>query len=164
MNLQFNLLRGLLLTNGNSMKKILIALFVVLLAGCNHTANKTISHEEYQELLKQTILLIPDSLLTKEQLQLKIKVLDFMNQHTYIENNCQKLSVGKESFEKEGIPAFYYDVIQYQMKETNECAKECIESGDIPAIHLKQDSLFKEYKVRYKEIDRPRMIKLLESK
>lgn len=146
------------------MKKVLILFIITLFIGCNNTSNNSLSFDEYQELLEQTILPIPDSLLTKEQLQLKIKVLDFINLHTYIENNCQKLSVGKESFEKEGIPAFYYDVILYQMKETNECVKEWIESGDIPAIHLEQDSLLKEYKVRYKEIDRPRMIELLESK
>ena len=142
------------------MRKVLILFIVTLFIGCN---NKPLSSDEYQELLKQTILPIPDSLLTKEQLQLKIKLLDLFNQHISVENNCQKLSIEKKHLEKEGIPTIYYDVLQYQVKETNRCIKEWIESGEFP-IELNQDSLFNEYLVRYKEIDRPKMIKLLESK
>ena len=89
------------------MRKVLILFIVTLFIGCN---NKPLSSDEYQELLKQTILPIPDSLLTKEQLQLKIKLLDLFNQHISVENNCQKLSIEKKHLEKEGIPTIYYDV------------------------------------------------------
>jgi hypothetical protein len=134
---------------------------LVLFMGCS---NKGLSFDEYQKIIKQTIFVIPDSLMTKEQLLLNVKIYDFLNQHIYVENNCLKLSVGKESLTKEGIPIIYYDVIKYQLEENNEGIKKLIESGEIPAKHLDQNSLLKEYKVRYKEIDRPRMIELLESK
>lgn len=148
------------------MKKLLLLLFIIVsLIGCTrNVSNKSLSFEEYQELLKQTVFVIPDSLKTKEQLQLNMKIYDFFNQYIYVENNCVKLSVGKESSTKEGIPAIYYDVIQYQLEENNECVKKWIESGDIPAKHLDMDSLVREYLVRYKEIDRPKLLKRLEAK
>lgn len=138
---------------------------LALFFGCTtNVSKKGLSSNEYKELIKQTIFVIPDSLKTKEQLQLNLKIYDFFNQYIYVENNCVKLSVGKESSTKEGIPAFYYDVIQFQLEENNECIKKMIDSGEISAIHLDMDSLVEEYLVRYKEIDRPRMLKLLESK
>lgn len=145
--------------------KILLLFMLALFVGCTtNVSNKGLSSDEYQELLKQTIFVIPDSLKTKEQLQLNMKIYDFFNQYIYVENNCVKLSVGKESSTKEGIPAIYYDVIQFQLEENNECIKKWIESGDIPAKHLDMDSLVREYLVRYKEIDRPKLLKRLETK
>lgn len=139
----------------------MLALFV----GCTiNVSNKGLSSDEYQELIKQTIFVIPDSLKTKEQLQLNMKIYDFLNQHIYVEDNCVKLSVGKELLTKEGIPTIYYDVIQYQLEENNECIKMWIESGDIAAKHFDMDSLVREYLVRYKEIDRPELLKRLEAK
>lgn len=147
------------------MKKILLLLIIALGVGCTaDVSKKGYSPEKFHELLEQTIFVIPDSLMTKEQLQLYVKVFDFLVQYTYVENNCMKLSVGKEVLEKEGIPAIYYDVLQYQFEENNECIKKWTEAGDVPAIHLNQDSLFKEFKVRYQEIDRPKMMKRIEAK
>lgn len=146
------------------MKKIFFLFVIVLLTiACNST-EKSLSRNEYQELLQQTILPVPDTLLNKEQLALRIKILDFLHEHTYIENNCQKLSVGKDSMVRAGIPAIYYDIISYQYKETNDEVKRMIESGEIPAIHLNLDSLMRESNPYYWNTERPRLLKMLESK
>lgn len=146
------------------MKKILLLVFVTILCfGCAQVAQKEISENEYHNLLRQTILPIPDSTLTKKQLQLKIKLLDLLNENMYIENNIQKLNVGKEEFEKEGIPILYYDVILYQMKETNEAIKKWAEEGIIPACQLNQDSLIRITKERYWNIERPLLLKRLKN-
>jgi hypothetical protein len=146
------------------MKQLLITFIVVLLTACGNTTNKSISYEEYQELLQQTIFTTPDTLMNKEQLALYIKIYDFMWEHIYVEDNCQKLSVGKDSMEKAGIPAIYYDVITYSIAETNEAVKEWIEADDdISHVFLKMDSLVNESKVGYWNNIRPKLLKRLEA-
>ena len=147
------------------MKHFLLSFAAVLLVACSNTTNKSISHDEYQELLKQTILTTPDTLMNKEQLALYIKIYDFMWEHIYVEDNCQKLSVGKDSMEKAGIPAIYYDVITYSIAETNEAVKEWIEADDdISDVLQKMDSLVKESKADYWNNRRPELLKMLEAK
>ena len=147
------------------MKKIWLLCIVALLLGCtSNTSKKGLTAEEYKELVYQTIFVIPDSLKTKEQLQLTLKVYDLLHRHVYVEDNCFILPVAKDSFEKEGIPTFYYDVLKYQLNDQNECIKRWLEEGDIPAEQLDQERGFKEYSVRYKEVDRPELVKLIESK
>ena len=147
------------------MKHFLLSFAAVLLVACGNTTNKSISHDEYQELLKQTILTTPDTLMNKEQLALYIKIYDFMWEHIYVEDNCQKLSVGKDSMEKAGIPAIYYDVITYSIAETNEAVKEWIEADDdISDVLQKMDSLVKESKADYWNNRRPELLKMLEAK
>ena len=75
----------------------IIFFVAVFLTGCRCTSSSLqLSSNEYQELLKQTILPIPDSTLTKEQIELKIKLFDVLNEKIYVEDNCQKLSLGKD--------------------------------------------------------------------
>ena len=146
------------------MKYFLLSFAAVLLVACGNTTNKVVSHDEYQELLKQTILTTPDTLMNKEQLTLYIKIYDFMWEHIYVEDNCQKLSVGKDSMEKAGIPAIYYDVITYSIAETNEAVKEWIEADDdISDVLQKMDSLVKESKADYWNNIRPKLLKRLEA-
>ena len=147
------------------MKHFLLSFAAVLLVACGNTTNKVVSHDEYQELLKQTILTTPDTLMNKEQLALYIKIYDFMWEHIFVEDNCQKLSVGKDSMEKVGIPAIYYDVITYSIAETNEAVKEWIEADDdISDVLQKMDSLVKESKTDYWNNRRPELLKMLEAK
>ena len=147
------------------MKYFLLSFAAVLLVACANTTNKVVSHDEYQELLKQTILTTPDTLMNKEQLALYIKIYDFMWEHIFVEDNCQKLSVGKDSMEKAGIPAIYYDVITYSIAETNEAVKEWIEADDdISDVLQKMDSLVKESKADYWNNRRPELLKMLEAK
>ena len=147
------------------MKQLLSLFVMAMFAGCGVSDNKLISFDEYQELLKQTILTTPDTLMNKEQLALYIKIYDFMWEHIYVEDNCQKLSVGKDSMEKAGIPAIYYDVITYSIAETNEAVKEWIEADDdISDVLQKMDSLVKESKADYWNNRRPELLKMLEAK
>lgn len=146
------------------MKQLLSLFVMAMFAGCGVSDNKSISFDEYQELLKQTIFTIPDTSMNKEQLALYIKIYDFMWEHIYVEDNCQKLSVGKDSMEKAGIPAIYYDVITYSIAETNEAVKEWIEADDdISHVFLKMDSLVNESKVGYWNNIRPKLLKRLEA-
>ena len=92
------------------MKQLSFFLLIVLFTACGSTTNKIISHDEYQELLQQSIFSTPDTLMNKEQLALYIKYYDFVYEHLYVEDNCLKLSVGRNSMEKAGIPAIYYDL------------------------------------------------------
>ena len=147
------------------MKQLLSLFVMAMFAGCGVSDNKLISFDEYQELLKQTILTTPDTLMNKEQLALYIKIYDFMWEHIFVEDNCQKLSVGKDSMEKAGIPAIYYDVITYSIAETNEAVKEWIEADDdISDVLQKMDSLVKESKADYWNNRRPELLKMLEAK
>ena len=147
------------------MKQLLFFLFIVLFTACGNTTNKLISHDEYEELLQQTIYSTPDTLMDKEQLALCIKFHDFMYEHLYVEDNCLKLSVGRDSMEKAGIPAIYYDVFTYSLAETNECMKEWMDTDELLQNHLQQmDSMVKESKANYWSTDRPKLLKRLESK
>ncbi len=139
-----------------------LMLCVCALVGCSSPTEKSLSASEYQELLQQTIFPLPDSSLTKEQIELKVKVLDLLNKGIYMEDNSLKLSVEKEVFEKEDIPAHYHDVLLYQLKETNEAVNRWIKEGKIPAHHLNQDSLIKIAKERYWSSERPLLIERLE--
>lgn len=139
-----------------------LMLCVCALVGCSSPTEKSLSASEYQELLQQTIFPLPDSSLTKEQIELKVKVLDLLNKGIYVEDNSLKLSVGKEVFEKEDIPAHYHDVLLYQLKEANEAVNRWIKEGKIPAHHLNQDSLIKIAKERYWSSERPLLIERLE--
>ena len=147
------------------MKQLSFFLLIVLFTACGSTTNKLISHDEYEELLQQTIFSTPDTLMDKEQLALYIKYYDFFYEHLYVEDNCLKLSAGRDSMEKAGIPAIYYDLTIYSLAETNECMKEWIETDELLQNHLQQmDSMVKESKANYWSTDRPKLLKRLESK
>lgn len=117
--------------------------------------------KEYQYLLKQTLSLKKESDFTKEELKFYIKWFDFINKHIYMENKYQKLSVGKEEFEKAGIPGIYYDILSQQMADTNR-------EVNILDHYMKRippeewEKQMEEAKKRYWEKDRPALIKRLE--
>ena len=147
------------------MKQLSFFLLIVLFTACGSTTNKPISHDEYQELLQQSIFSTPDTLMNKEQLALYIKYYDFVYEHLYVEDNCLKLSVGRDSMEKAGIPAIYYDVITYSIAETTEAVKVWLEADDdISDVLQKMDSLVKESKADYWNNRRPELLKMLEAK
>ena len=147
------------------MKQLAFFLIIVLFTACGNTTNKLISHDEYQKLLQQSIFSTPDTLMNKEQLALYIKFYDFMYEHLYVEDNCLMLSVGKDSMEKAGIPAIYYDLAIYSLAETNDALKEWKETDEILQIHLQRmDSMVNEGKTNYWSTDRPELLKRLESK
>ena len=62
----------------NMIKKISTAFIVCIFIGCTQSSKNDLSLREYNDLLGQTILLLPDSVMTKEQFELKIKLLDLL--------------------------------------------------------------------------------------
>ena len=116
-----------------------------------------LSRDEYDKALKQTILIIPDSLLTCEQLELKIRLLDIVYENVYVEDNNIKLSAEKELFKQSGIPSVYYDVINYQLEEASSAVKRWkAEQSNLLGIDL--ETLLQEAKERYWNFERELLI------
>lgn len=130
----------------------------LLLFGCKSGSDKIISQEKYQELLSKSYMLKPDSLLTSQDIALKIKVMDFCFNNLTISDNHQQLDVTREELESQGIPSFYYDILQYQVYETNTNIEKWIEEGTLDIDDLNLDSSFKQAKDLYFKQERPRLL------
>ena len=137
------------------MKKIVEKISAILLMGisvafvsCGNN-QAAISAEKYKELLNESILLIPDSLLNEEQAALKTKLVDLVYEEVEVVDNNLVLKMSREALEQQGIPSFYYDILQYQMKETTDTMKKWVEDGTLPVEHANLDSLFRKSKEQY---------------
>ncbi len=107
-------------------------------------------------------MLTPDSLLTKEQIAQKIRVNDYLYTYITSDNNKQKLPVSRKDIKSYGIPALYYDIIQYQIKETNSYIGKAKEEGLFTDENFNGDLLLMEAKERYWSTERPLLVKRLE--
>lgn len=145
------------------MKIFLVLFFLPLCVACVQIDDKELSRTEYDKALKQTILIIPDSLLTCEQLELKIRLLDIIYEKVYVEDNNIKLSAEKELFKQSGIPSLYYDVINYQLEETSSAVKKW-KSEQSNLLGLDLGTLLQEAKERYWTYERGLLIKRSEHK
>lgn len=134
------------------------AVIAMLLLGCKSNSEKVISEEEYKELLSQSYMLTPDSLLTPEDIALKIKVMDFLTTNITFADNHQQFPVTREELESKGIPSFYYDILQYQVNETNTSIDNWIKEGFITAEDIDLETSFKEAKDRYWNEERPQLV------
>lgn len=132
---------------------------VFLLSGC---CTKNIAKKKYNTLLDQTYMLTPDSLLTKEQIAQKIRVNDFFYTYVTCDNNKQKLPVSRKDIKSHGIPALYYDIIQFQIQETNSYIDKAIEEGLFTDENYNCDLLLMEAKERYWSTERPLLVERLE--
>ena len=117
-----------------------------------------ISKEEYQRLLSQSYLLTPDTLLTREQLSLQLKLGNFMNTYVTVENNHMKLSVPRIVLTSMGIPSFYYDILQYQIDENNAFFDNMFEEGEI----FDTEKMLQEANGRYWNEERPQLVSRIE--
>ena len=138
----------------------LYSLLLVFLLTCCGT--KTISKKKYDKLLEQTFLLTPDSLLTKDQIATKIKVYDFLFTYVISHKNREKLPVSRQDVESHGIPALYYDIFQYQIKETKSGIDNAMKEGFITNEIFNCDSLLREAKKRYWSTEQPSLVERLE--
>jgi hypothetical protein len=120
------------------------------------------SKKKYNTMLEQTYMLTPDSLLTKEQIAQKIRVNDYLYTYITSDNNKQKLPVSRKDIKSYGIPALYYDIIQYQIKETNSYIGKAKEEGLFTDENFNGDLLLMEAKERYWSTERPLLVKRLE--
>ena len=115
--------------------------------------------DEYRELLKQTVLSVPENELTAEQLEMKVKVMDFMMTNVSMEGIHQVLTVSREEMESQGIPSVYYDIIRHQIKETNEYVDEMIEEGLVSSDDPKLRKDFDEAVERYWKEERQELLR-----
>lgn len=127
------------------LKTILFSLFVLSFFACDFTGRKKhvrVSSEtsacfpEKTEMfspetnassgdtLTKRVYLMPDSLLTPEEIRLKRQFLHLLLTHLTVENNRYVFHLPKDSFLQQGIPALYYDELIKGIEETNQWAKE----------------------------------------
>lgn len=144
--------------------KVILSIIAVpaLLIGCATLRNQTVSADKYRELVSQTCLSIPESQMTFDQMSMKIKVLDYVYANTMVKDNKQYLSVTRRQLKKAGIPAVYYDVLQFQHNETNSFVARELKNRTLPAEVLDMEKLVAEAKTRYFETERPELLSRLE--
>ena len=126
------------------MKKLIVILTVLMLCACNNV--KVISQEQYMEYADEIGLLLPDSLKTSEQIAIKDKMVEIYFTKTLVKNDEMRLTVDRDYFVEQGVPAFCYDLLLYEQAQNNKFYKEWkLESGG--TINL--EDIFKESKEEY---------------
>ena len=125
---------------------VILVLFSLpfVMASC-HYDESVITRRQYQKYLQQSVLIIPDSLMSKEQRLLKVKINDIVCNSVIVENNRLQFTADRDCLEKEGIPSYYYDIIKYQCKETSDAVNEWIRKGALPSSQGNLDSLMNMY-------------------
>lgn len=105
------------------MRRLLGIFSVLLLLGMgacmNHMTrsdgkNKTEKKENFQY-----VHVIPDSILTPDQLELKKKLMGIQLEYVVIEKNKFVLKLDRKDFIERGIPEEYYDLWMKNLKDNN---------------------------------------------
>ncbi len=125
---------------------ILSMSIAVAFVSCGNN-NATITDKKYKELLNESILLIPDSLLNEEQATLKAKLVDLIYKEVEVVDNNLVLKISREDLENQGIPSFYYDIIKYQLKETSDTMNKWVDEGSLTPEQADLDSLYREWQI-----------------
>ena len=121
------------------------------------------SKKEYQELLSQSYMLTPDSLRTVEQLDLQLRVGDFMNSYVTVQDNHMKLSAPRIVLKSMGIPSFYYDIIQYQIDENNAFIDNLFKENAFTEDSFDVEKMLLESKTRYSNKERRELVSRIEN-
>ncbi len=145
------------------MKSIIAVFFIVLFVNCSSNSSKAISQAEYKELMEQSILLTPDSLMTNKELSLKIKVLDFLYTYVSVEDNKQIFPATREQMVEKGIPDMYYDILLYQLNENNLFVEHEEKGNTMLSKALDIENMTKVAKERYWNTERQKLIQRLDS-
>lgn len=128
---------------------LFIALFsTLILCSCDNA--KVISQEQYMEYAEQIGMLLPDSLKTNEQIAIKDKMVEIYFTKTLVKNDKMRLTVGRDYFVEQGLPAFCYDIILYEQAQNNKFYKEWKKVSE-GAINL--EDTFKEAQIEYLGIE-----------
>lgn len=104
------------------MRLIYITLCFICICGCSQ--QKIISEDEYNEYVKELGWDQPDSLMTPEQLGIRQNTIQIAFTNTVVKNNEMRLTVGRDYFVKQGLPAICYDVIQFNYHTNNKVIKD----------------------------------------
>ena len=92
----------------------LLLFSVLLLLSC---AQKVVYKSPLNE---QLVHLMPDSVLTTEQVALKRKIGEVIVDFVVVKNNKFVLTLNKKEFVKRGIPLEYYRLLKRNIKENND--------------------------------------------
>ena len=113
------------------MKTKFTLLFIAfLLCACNNV--KVISQEQYNEYAEQIGFFLPDSLRTPEQNAIRDKYVKVAFANTEIRNNEMHLTVGRNYFVEQGLPAFCYDMVMFEYANNNKVIKDVMKNSNIP--------------------------------
>lgn len=104
------------------MKQLYILLALLALCSCNQ--QKVISEAEYNDLIKELGWDQPDSLMSPEQLEIKQKATLVAFENTVVKDNEMHLTVGRNYFVRQGLPAACYDLVQFNYYTNNKVIKE----------------------------------------
>ena len=104
------------------MRLIYITLCFICICGCSQ--QKIISEAEYNEYVKELGWDQPDSLMSPEQLGIRQNTIQIAFTNTVVKNNEMRLTVDRDYFVKQGLPAICYDVIQFNYHTNNKVIKD----------------------------------------
>lgn len=85
------------------------------------------------DTIAKRVYLIPDSLLTPQEIRIKRQFLHLLLTYLTVENNRYVFHLPKDSFLRQGIPGFYYDELIEGLDETNRWAEE-MSVDSLPAL------------------------------
>lgn len=103
---------------------ILLSFFLVFTLSCNQ-ANKTgkdTPESTYKEL--ERFSMMPDSLLTEEEIIKKEKLHRLVSEKVFVRDNQFYTTIVREDFTEIGLSEYYYDNLEKSIKETNEWVKK----------------------------------------
>jgi len=96
--------------------RIVILIFVSVLSSINcFTQDKDVlTKEQYQRIYH-----VPDSLLTKEEQVIRVKLYDLLLESIYADGKKLCTSLKESDFKKNDIPLFYYNDLMESINEIN---------------------------------------------
>ena len=112
------------------MKRLYYLILTLLLSSCS--GRNIISQEQYNEYAEQIGFFLPDSLRTPEQDAISDKYVKVAMANTEIRNNEMHLTVGRNYFVEQGLPAFCYDMVMFDYDNNNKFIKDAIKNSEIP--------------------------------
>ena len=111
------------------MKRLYYLILTLLLSSCS--GRNIISQEQYNEYAEQIGFFLPDSLRTPEQNAIRDKYVKVAFANTEIRNNEMHLTVGRDYFVEQGLPAFCYDMVMFDYDNNNKFIKDAIKNSEL---------------------------------
>ena len=112
------------------MKRLYYLILTLLLSSCS--GRNIISQEQYNEYAEQIGFFLPDSLRTPEQDAIRDKYVKVAMANTEIRNNEMHLTVGRNYFVEQGLPASCYDMVMFEYANNNKVIKDVMKNSNIP--------------------------------
>lgn len=111
-------------------KSVILFVLIGMLSACS--GRNIISQEQYNEYAEQIGFFLPDSLRTPEQNAIRDKYVKVAMANTEIRNNEMHLTVGRNYFVEQGLPAFCYDMVMFEYANNNKVIKDVMKNSNIP--------------------------------